>query len=190
MITTIGAYLLLVLFFVFEGRLRQGQAAKSFEAGEHDRSSTSYIGAAFGLGILCILLAPALNWLKIGNLIPPAVAWAGLLVAAGGLWLRLSAPRVLGRFYTRTLRVAEQQTVVDKGPYRLIRHPGYAGDLALWIGAGLATGNLSATLVIAVVIFAAYWYRIQAEEQMLVEKLGQPYRDYQARTRRLIPFVY
>jgi protein-S-isoprenylcysteine O-methyltransferase Ste14 len=156
-ITTIGAFVLLTLFFVFEGRVRQGQAAKSLEAGEHDRRSTAYIAAAFGLGRLS---------------------------------LRLWAPRVLGQFYTRTLRVAELQTVVDQGPYQLIRHPGYAGDLALRIVAGLATDNLPITLVIAAVMFAAYSYRIQVEEQMLVATLGQPYRDYQARTRRLIPFVY
>jgi protein-S-isoprenylcysteine O-methyltransferase Ste14 len=97
---------------------------------------------------------------------------------------------VLGQFYTRTLRVADRQTVVDQGPYRLIRHPGYAGNLALWIGAGLATGNGLTTIVITVAMFVAYSYRLQAEEQMLLAMLGQPYREYQARTRRLIPFVY
>ncbi len=190
-IPTIGAYLLLVFFFVFEGRVRQGQAARSLERGEHDRRSTGTIGLAFMLGGACMLLAPVLNFLNIGNVIPPIVAWAGALLAAGGLGLRLWAPRVLGgQFYTRTLRVADRQTVVDQGPYRLIRHPGYAGNLAVWIGAGLATGNGLTTIVITVAMFVAYSYRIQAEEQMLLAMLGQPYREYQARTRRLIPFVY
>ena len=190
MIATLGAYLLLALFLVFEGRVRQGRAAMSLERSQHDRRSTMFIGAAFGLSILCVLLAPVLNYFNIGSVVPPAVTGAGLAVAAGGLALRLWAPRVLGQYYTRTLRVAEQQTVVDKGPYRLVRHPGYAGDIALWIGAALATGNLIVTLVIAVLMFAAYSYRIQAEEAMLVATLGQPYRDYQKRTRRLIPFIY
>ena len=189
-ITTIGAYALLVLFFVLEGRLRQGQAAKSFAAGESDQRSTRYVGAAFGISIVLALLAPLLNWLKIGSVIPAWLAWLGLLLAAGGLALRLWAPRVLGRFYTRTLRTQDQQTVVEDGPYRLIRHPGYAGTLAMWIGVGLALGNAIVALVMAVMLLAAYLYRIQSEEQMLVERLGQPYRDYQARTRRLIPFIY
>ncbi len=190
MITTVIAYLLVVVFFVLEGRVRQGQAAKSFEAGQHDRGSTRYIGAAFGLSILVLLLASLLNLLKLADLIPPGVAWAGLVLAAGGLGLRLWAPLVLGRFYTRTLRTDEQQMVVDEGPYRLIRHPGYAGALALWIGAAIATGNLLAVLVIAVSMFAAYVYRIQVEEEMLVATLGQAYREYQRRTKRLIPFIY
>jgi protein-S-isoprenylcysteine O-methyltransferase len=190
MITTLTAYLLVVIFFILEGRVRQGQAAKSFAAGEHDRGSTRRIGTAFGLSILLLLLAPLLNFLKLGGVIPPGLAWAGVVLAAGGLGLRLWAPLVLGRFYTRTLRTADQQTVVDEGPYRLIRHPGYAGVLALWVGAALATTNLPVTLAVAVLMFAAYAYRIRVEEAMLVTTLGQAYVDYQGHTKRLIPFVY
>ena len=70
MITTIGAYLLLVLFFILEGRLRQGSAAKSREVGEHDRSSTNFIGLAFGVSILSMLLAPLLNAFNLGSVTP------------------------------------------------------------------------------------------------------------------------
>ena len=109
-----GAYLLLISLLIFEGRLRQGAAARSRAAGEHDRGSTNTIGAAFGLGLLSMLLAPVLDYFKLGSVIPPWLAWLGLLLAAGGLGLRLWAPRVLGQYCTRTLRVAEQQTVVDR----------------------------------------------------------------------------
>jgi len=185
-----GAYLLLIVFFIFEGRLRQGEAARSREAGQHDQGSTNYVGAAFGLSMVCLLLAPLLDYFKLASLIPPALTVAGLALAAGGLALRLWAPRVLGQYYTRTLRVAEQQTVVDAGPYHYIRHPGYAGLVTLWIGAGLASGNLLVAVVIALAMFTAYAYRIRAEEVMLAATLGQAYRDYQKRTKRLIPFIY
>jgi len=190
MTTLLGAYILLAVFLTVEGQLRQGEAAKSREAGEHDRSSTNLVGAAFGLSMLCMILAPLLNVFKIGDFIPLVLAWAGLVLAAGGLGLRVWAPRVLGQYYTRTLRVAEQQPVVDAGPYHYIRHPGYAGLVALWIGSGLASGNILVTLVITVAMFAAYAYRIRSEEVMLAATLGQPYRDYQKRTKRLIPFIY
>jgi len=192
-----GAYLLLIVFFIFEGRLRQGEAARSREAGAHDQDSTNYVGAAFGLSMVCLLLAPLLDYFKLASLIPPALAVAGLALAvaglalaAGGLALRLWAPRVLGQYYTRTLRVAEQQTVVEVGPYHYIRHPGYAGLVTLWIGAGLASGNMLVAVVIALAMFTAYAYRIRAEEVMLAATLGQAYRDYQKRTKRLIPFIY
>src|SRR5450432_1696266 len=99
MTTLLGAYILLGIFLTLEGQLRQGAAAKSTEAGEHDRSSTIFVGAAFGLSMLGMFLAPVLNVFKIGDLIPPALAWAGLVLAAGGLGLRVWAPRVLGQYY-------------------------------------------------------------------------------------------
>ncbi len=108
----------------------------------------------------------------------------------GGVVLRVWAIRVLGEYYTRTLRTAEQQSLIDRGPYGVIRHPGYLGVLMLWVGAGLATANWIATLLIALVMFVAYTYRIQSEELMLAATFGEQYRRYAARTRRLIPFLY
>jgi protein-S-isoprenylcysteine O-methyltransferase len=58
--------------------------------------------------------------------------WTGLELA-----LKTWAVRTSGRFDTRTLRSASDQSVTDSGPYRLVRHPGYLGALLLWIGFGL-----------------------------------------------------
>jgi hypothetical protein len=45
---------------------------------------------------------------------------------------------VLGRFYTRTLVTVSNQELVNRGAYRLVRHPGYRGSLLTWTGASLA----------------------------------------------------
>jgi hypothetical protein len=89
--------------------------------------------AAYGLALDAPLL---IRWLPGGSL-PPVAAPAGLVVEATGLALRAWSMRALGGSYSRTLRVVEdedQQTVVDAGPYRLIRHPGYLGSLLTWVG--------------------------------------------------------
>ncbi len=190
MLTTILAYLLIVLFSVTEGRLRQGQAAQTFEAGAFDHNSTRRLGAAYGLAVIGLLLAPLLNDLAIGHILYAPASWAGLAAAGGGMALRIWASLVLGEFYTRTLRVAENQSVVQQGPYRYIRHPGYLGTILMWVGAGLATGNGLVSVLILVVMASVYHFRIQAEEVMLVERLGQPYAAYQARTWKLMPGVY
>ena len=80
--------------------------------------------------------------------------------------------------------------VVTGGPYRLIRHPGYAGSLLVWTGYCLGVGNWIALLVVGVLMLAAYGWRIRAEERMLVAALGEQYRHYQRRTTRLVPFLY
>jgi protein-S-isoprenylcysteine O-methyltransferase Ste14 len=54
----------------------------------------------------------------------------------------------------------------------------------------MALGNWLSLLVLIVPIFAAFLYRIQVEEMALTEALGEPYRNYMKKTKRLIPLVY
>jgi protein-S-isoprenylcysteine O-methyltransferase len=107
-----------------------------------------------------------------------------------GLALRIWALRVLGAFYTRTLRTDTGQHLIDEGPYGLIRHPGYLGDILMWLGAGVATANGIVTGMIILPLVRAYQYRIRVEEAMLTNAFPQEYPSYARRTWRLIPFIY
>ena len=46
-----------------------------------------------------------------------------------GLALRAWSMRALGSYYSRTLRTTSDQVVIESGPYRVIRHPGYFGSI-------------------------------------------------------------
>lgn len=107
-----------------------------------------------------------------------------------GIALRAWSTRVLGRFYTRTLLITPNHHIVQDGPYKLVRHPGYSGSLLVWVGAGLAVSNWIVFLIITLVSFIAYIYRIQSEEAMLIAEFGGEYEEYIRRTKRLIPYVY
>jgi protein-S-isoprenylcysteine O-methyltransferase len=109
---------------------------------------------------------------------------------AGGLALRVAAARELGTHYTRTLRISGDQPVVTTGPYGRIRHPGYAGVLVMWLGYGLALTSAPATALTTLPNLVAYRRRMDAEEIMLADSLGDPYREYQRRSWRLLPPVY
>lgn len=80
--------------------------------------------------------------------------------------------------------------MVQSGPYRLIRHPSYLGGLISMLGLGLALGSWAAVALVVGLPLAGYLYRMQVEEQALVEGIGEPYREYMRHTKRLIPFVY
>jgi len=190
MLTTTLAYLLILLFSLLEGRLRKGQPAATFQAGQFDRQSTRRLGLAYTLAILGLLAAPLLNILSIGHILSILTTWIGLAILLAGIGLRVWANRFLGAFYTRTLRVLEHQTVVQSGPYRFIRHPGYLGVILMWSGAGLAAGNWIVILLVLACISRAYYYRIRTEEAMLLENLGQSYASYQTHTWRLLPYIY
>ena len=144
--------------------------------------------AAYGLAVDVPLLA---RWLP-GRPLSPAAAPAGLVVEATGLAWRAWSMRTLGRSYSRTLRVVEgddQQAVVDAGPYRLIRHPGYLGSLLTWVGFALTSRRVPVVALIAGLLGVAYGRRIAGEEQLL--RRDQPgYTTYSERTKKLIPFVW
>lgn len=187
----ITACALIVGFFLWERRSRQSAEAASFARGTFDRGSTTLLAVVFTLGFLLVPMALLLNALGVGRVgVAPAVAWCGVVLMLLGITLRIWASRVLGRFFTRTLRVAGDQAVVSNGPYRVVRHPGYLGDILMWSGAAFATLNWIAFAGLSLAALLAYSYRIRVEEAMLRETLGAPYRAYMARTWRLLPFVY
>jgi protein-S-isoprenylcysteine O-methyltransferase Ste14 len=189
-LSTVAAWALIACFLVMERFMRQGLAARSLEAGPFDRGSSRRLGGAFAAGILGLILAPLLNALGLGALGHQSVGWVGVALMVAGIALRYWAARTLGRFYTRTLRVADGQVLVERGPYRMVRHPGYSADLLMWAGAGLATLNWVVATVLVLVMVWSYRYRIACEEAMLLVTLAPHYQSYRERTWRLIPYIY
>ena len=118
------------------------------------------------------------------------VFFVGIILMLLGMAFRFYAMSVLGRFFTYDVAVQAGQTIVEAGPYRYIRHPSYTGALITLVGLGLALGNWAAVLVILACMGTAYAYRIFVEESALVAVLGEPYKQYMRRTRRLVPFLF
>jgi protein-S-isoprenylcysteine O-methyltransferase len=186
--TTLLGYFLLLVFLYVEGRLRRGGVAQSLEAGKIDRNTTRVLGYAFFISLVALLSAWALHALGVGTL-PEWLAWVGILLAFAGLGLRTWANRTLGAYYTRTLKVADGQSIIREGPYRVIRHPGYLGTILTWTGVALATGNWIVLLIVLIVIGGAYYLRIETEEKLLLSSLPE-YGEYRSHTWRLIPPIY
>jgi protein-S-isoprenylcysteine O-methyltransferase Ste14 len=118
------------------------------------------------------------------------VAAAGLLLMWTGLALRIWAIRVLGKSFRMTVEVDPGQQVVDRGPYRWLRHPSYTGILLITTGLGLAEGNWLSLALLVLLPTAVTMRRIHVEEAVLTSVLGQPYADYRMRTKRLVPGLW
>ena len=114
----------------------------------------------------------------------------GVAVIAFGIVLRLWSVAVLGRYFTVAVQVSENQPVVDRGPYRVLRHPSYTGLLCVCLGFGIALGNWLAIVVAVIPALAAIVVRIRVEERMLLATIGTPYREFCATRSRLIPHVW
>ncbi len=106
-----------------------------------------------------------------------------------GVLVRQYAIAVIGRFFSLTVQIAEDHMVVEKGPYRLIRHPSYTGILITFIGLGLAVQSWGAVLVLLLFFGISFGYRMRVEERTLLSGLGRDYASYMKRTKRLIPFL-
>jgi len=114
----------------------------------------------------------------------------GLLLFIAGVVLRWYSIVYLGRFFTVDVAIAHEHELIDSGPYRFIRHPSYTGALIAFVGFGLCLGSWLALACMVLPITAAFLWRIHVEEQALADALGDKYRIYMRRTKRLIPFVY
>jgi protein-S-isoprenylcysteine O-methyltransferase Ste14 len=185
MATVVLGALALVAWLGLEVVVRSGGIASSLEREQTDRGSTALLVGGYVLAIaLPTILAP----LGIGDV--GDLAWLGVAIAVVGVALRAWSMRTLGGAYTRTLRTDDQQLLVTDGPYRWVRHPGYAGSIAVWVGAALAFHTWVAAVAVAAVLVVAYVWRIRSEEQMLAAKFGPDYAAWAARTARLIPGLF
>jgi protein-S-isoprenylcysteine O-methyltransferase Ste14 len=98
---------------------------------------------------------------------------------------------VENRFFSTMVRVQTDRghRVCDSGPYRIVRHPGYAGNILALPGIVLALGSVW-TIIPVIVALIISAIRTALEDQTLQEEL-QGYRDYVRRVRyRLIPGVF
>jgi len=95
------------------------------------------------------------------------------------------------RFFSSVVRIQTERghVVCDTGPYRFVRHPGYAGNILALFGIVLALGSVWA-LIAAVVATIISVIRTELEDQTLREELPG-YQDYAQRVRyRLMPGIY
>lgn len=95
------------------------------------------------------------------------------------------------RFFSSVVRIQFDRghVVCDSGPYRFVRHPGYAGNIAALFGIVLALGSLWALVPAAVASMIAVIRTVLEDRTLLSELPGYP--DYARRVRyRLIPGIY
>lgn len=142
-------------------------------------------GSAFWLALGAAILLPTAT-ITSGR----AVAfYGGLCATAAGSLLRHHCFRTLGEYFVGTVSVRSDHPIVQRGAYRWVRHPSYAGGILYMTGLGLAFTNWVSLGILAVLPTIGYMIRMRAEEQAFLAAVGEPYRDYMRRTKRLIPWL-
>ena len=110
----------------------------------------------------------------------------GFLGTAFSTWAMVE-----NRYFSSVVRIQTDrgQTVCDTGPYKFVRHPGYAGGLLWHIMTPLMLGTLWAYIV-TVIMVSLTVLRTALEDKTLIEELPG-YKEYTQRTRyRLLPGIW
>ena len=146
--------------------------------------SVTVVGSVVVAGLLRVRV-PALDTPAplVFGAVGAGVLWLGLALRAWSVW-------TLGGSFRTSVEVDADQPVVTRGPYRWVRHPSYTGLLLIALGAGLGVGNWLSLALCVIVPPLGMLPRIAVEEAELNRVLGDRYRAYQARTRRLVPGLW
>jgi protein-S-isoprenylcysteine O-methyltransferase Ste14 len=153
-------------------------------------SPVAYLGRVVVIVVLFeILFNPALaiGWLG-RRFIPasPALDLTAIGVAAIGVGLAIWARLYLGGNWSGTVTLKEGHELIQRGPYRWIRHPIYTGFDLAFFGTALAIGQwrgLAAFVVIAI----AHTMKARKEEAWLAREFGAAFEEHRRRTGMFLP---
>jgi protein-S-isoprenylcysteine O-methyltransferase len=179
---------LISIFWVSELLVANRRRATRGTDRTEDRSSLRVIVVLFWSGWLaawfCYAIFPQASF----ESAPLFYAGLGLIVC--GTLLRWWSIATLGQFFTVNVAIRTGHRVVTSGPYRLLRHPSYTALLMVFLGIGLCMGNTLSIAALMLSTVVALLYRMRIEETLLLSGLGEEYRAYMSRTKRLIPGLY
>lgn len=155
-----------------------------------DQGSRTVLGISLWSGVLlAFLMAWAVPAAHISGRGWPLLLW-GLGLMWGGMALRVWAVQTLGPLFRTVVVIQDKHHLIIAGPYRLLRHPSYAGSLLTLAGIGLALGNWLSLLVAVLGALIGFTRRIPVEEAALQAHFGDDYTAYARRTWRLVPLIW
>ncbi|MGE3778286.1 MAG: isoprenylcysteine carboxylmethyltransferase family protein, partial [Pirellulaceae bacterium] len=180
--------MLLTMLVTLRFRLR---AAASGERISHEQEGFLFAavlrlsGLALWVSTLLYLVYPLAVWWA-GWPLPASMRWAAFVVGlscAGLMYWTLSS---LGTNLTDTVVTREQAFLVTHGPYRWVRHPFYFTAALVMASVTILSANTLIGLT-SLVVLTMLAKRTRKEEQLLVARFGDAYREYMATTGRFWP---
>ncbi len=176
------------LYFFFEVFMNLRQRRKSNVTKSGDKNS---LWLLYGLITVGYTLSFSIGATKMGRIYSWNTFFAmGMVLIVIGFLIRIQSIQILKQYFTYSIATVENHKVIESGLYKFIRHPGYLGQLVIFLGISTSISNWVSILVMMIPITFGYLYRIKVEEGFMLEQLGEEYLNYQGRTKRLLPMIY
>jgi len=188
------ALVIVILLIMVIGLYHRIQAASSGEKISHKDEGYVFFavlrlsGLCLWIATLAYLISPSsVQWATFP--VQSAVRWFGVGMGLFSSLLMYWTMSNLGKNLTDTVVTRADATLVTTGPYRLVRHPFYVTASFLMGSVTLLTANwlIGLGCLLVLVLLAV---RTPKEEQRLIDKFGQQYRDYMAKTGRFVPRLF
>src|SRR5205814_454786 len=90
------------------------------------------------------------------------IAWACAISCVVGLAFCIWARTILGRNWSGAVTLKEDHELIERGPYRLVRHPIYTGLLVMYLATAILLGRVSGLIGLPLV-FASFWIKLRGE---------------------------
>jgi protein-S-isoprenylcysteine O-methyltransferase Ste14 len=146
--------------------------------------------AAYGL-LLMVSFALLAGILPLGDtrLLQQRPELTGLMMVIAGAGLAIWSRLVLARNWSGAITLKTDHELVERGPYRFVRHPIYAGLILMFLGTALVRGTMLAFG--ALIMFSLlHGWKLRAEESLLAQRFPDVFGAYKARTKALVPLVF
>ena len=182
------AFAYLYGFFELFMSWRQKQNRKHEIVKSGDKSSIWILTILIGIGYL---LSFSIGATRTGRIYHWDIFFTiGAILTIVGLIIRITSILTLKQHFTYTVTKIENHELIETGIYKSIRHPGYLGQIIIFIGIATAISNWLSILLMMIPVLYGYINRIRVEERFMTENMGTKYIDYQKKTKRLIPGIY
>ncbi|MFN8008179.1 MAG: isoprenylcysteine carboxylmethyltransferase family protein [Terriglobia bacterium] len=118
------------------------------------------------------------------------IRWAGLIVFAASLWLRIEAIRAQGTQFSFAVSIQFEHQLALQGPYQWVRHPAYLGVIGMFCGISWVFARFGLGIILALLVWLWMELRIRDEERLLQNEFGGAYIQYRQKTAKLLPHLY
>ncbi len=117
------------------------------------------------------------------------ISWLGIAILISGLIFMIGGWISLGEAFTTDAEILEDHKVKSDGLLKFVMHPAYSGIIQSLLGASLASTSIPLVLFTVCVVGPLWLNRAKYEEKILLESLGDGYREYaeKMKWRRLVP---
>ena len=189
-------YAVIGCWFVFAIVFAVVRLRKRFSAvQESKRDQTAIIGLALEAAGFYMVWSHSLQRQQFTPLPEShALEWVlavlAIAIAASSVCLVCAALRRLGKQWAVAARLVEGHTLIQEGPYSVVRNPIYLGMFGMLLANGLIVTQWLPLLGASVLFVFGTYIRIRSEERLLREAFGSEFEAYARRVPALIPGIY